>query len=590
LRGDLAFCTVAHVSERTRRRPVERSMALSSEAAEGAALAARENAPRVVAGRYELLEPLGEGGFAITHRARDARTGEDVVVKEVLYRKIEDPKTLELLEREARVLAHLRHPRIPRFVEFLSEREDGETRLYLVQGYVPGRSLAQWARDGKHFTEREVVRMALEAARILAHLHQLQPPIVHRDVKPGNLVLDESGSVWLVDFGAVRDRILDELRTEGDAATIVGTYGYMPFEQFQGRALPASDVYALGMTLVFLLSHKEPHEIETAGDRTLFGPHVRVSRGLRRVLERMVAVQPEGRYPSAVELVADLEALLAGERTAADAPRRPFAAAAGLALALAVGALAAVVAWPTAPPPAPIAPAKVTALAPRAAAPHVQVLGHTVRGRLAWDGQPLEALTDRPPNFWLRREKLGEVQGGTIRYDRGRFEVSALPQGSIGMQTTVDLNPANPRGYPGDLYAFTVFEAGARSPDVTVDLWKIIRLRTPQDTDGEMPGWGLDCSKMFVAQSPVDFEWDAPAEGLLYRYSLQRVECPYANARAVTDGTTTDLRVSLPLAPNGPNDFYLLNLSGSRGPGKTVGSLITHGRGGMGWDYRFRVR
>ena len=109
---------------------------------------------RVVAGRYELLEPLGQGAFAVTHRARDRETGGDVVVKEVLYRKIEDPKVLELLEREARVLAHLSHPRIPRFVEFFSERLEDETRLYLVQGYVSGRSLAQWERDGKHFTER----------------------------------------------------------------------------------------------------------------------------------------------------------------------------------------------------------------------------------------------------------------------------------------------------------------------------------------------------------------------------------------------------------------------------------------------------
>jgi hypothetical protein len=224
------------------------------------------------------------------------------------------------------------------------------------------------------------------------------------------------------------------------------------------------------------------------------------------------------------------------------------------------------------------------------AAPPLEVLGHTVRGRLSWDGQPLETLTEGRPNFWLRREKLGEVQGGTIRYDRGRVEVGALPRGSIGMQTTVDLNPANPRAYPGDLYAFTVFEAGGASPEVPVELWKIIRLRSPQDNDGAMPGWGLDCSKMFVAQSPVEVAWEAPADGLDYHYSVQRVECPYANARPVVHGTTTDLAVSLPLPPNGPNDFYLLNLAGKRGAGRTVASLITHGKGGMGWDYRFRVQ
>jgi hypothetical protein len=551
---------------------------------------------RVVGGRYELREPLGRGGFAVTHRARDRRTGEEVVVKEVLYRKIEDPKVLELLDREARVLAHLSHPRIPRFVEFFSERDGRETRLFLVQGYVPGRSLAQWVRDGRHFTEPEVVRIGLEVARILAHLHQLQPPIIHRDVKPGNVVVDDSGEAWLVDFGAVRDRILHEIRTEGDGATIVGTYGYMPFEQFQGRALPASDVYALGMTLVFLLSHKEPHEIEAVGG-ALFGPHVRVSRRLRRVIRGMVARQPEDRYPSAVELCASLEALLPeGMRTR---PRLPAPAAAAAGAALALLGLAAVLGWPARPPspasPAQTVPAPVRGPAPppeasRGAAPHVQVLGHTVRGRLSWDGQPLEALTSQPPNFWLRREEHGEVQGGTISYQRGGFVVSALPRGSIGMQTTVDLNPANPRGYPGDLYAFTVFESGVGRPPVDVELWKIIRLRSPQDNNEPMPGWGLDCSKMFVTTSPVDVAWDAPADGLTYHYRIQRVECPYQNPRPVLEAATTGLSVSLPLPPNGPGDFYLLTLSGRRGVGQTVGSLITHGRGGMGWDYRFRVR
>jgi hypothetical protein len=577
------------MTEQSRRPPLDRSPApvvRSSTPPEAAA----EPAQRVGFGRYELLDPLGQGGFAVTHRALDRRTGEECVVKEVLYRKIEDPKVLELLEREARVLAHLSHPRIPRFVEFFSERVAGETRLYLVQGYVPGRSLAKWARDGRHFTEREVVRIALAVAGILAHLHQLQPPIVHRDVKPGNVILDDTGDAWLVDFGAVRDRILHEIRTEGDGATIVGTYGYMPFEQFQGRALPASDVYALGMTVVFLLSHKEPHEIEAVSGRLQLDPHIRASRGLRRVIRRMIALQPEDRHPSAVELCADLEALLAQPARTSPAVRPRPLAAAGVAAVL-LGLLG-LVAWPLARPKAPPerASAPVSAAPTRRTTPHVQVLGHSVRGRLTWDGQPLETLTDRPPNFWLRREKVGEVQGGAITYDRGTVVVSALPAGSIGMQTTVDLNPSNPRGYPGDLYSWTIFEAGYGEPPLDIKLWKIIHLRSPQDNDGPMEGWGEDCPDMFATSSPVPVEWDAPAKGLTYDYSVERIGCPYVRQHRVLDGTTTDLRVSLALPPNGANDFYLLNLSGRRGVGQVVGSLITHGRGGMGWDYRFRVR
>ena len=555
--------------------------------------------PRVLADRYELLETLAHGGFAVTHRARDRTTGEDCVVKEVLYRKIEDPKTLELLEREARVLAHLRHPRIPRFVEFFSEQVEGETRLFLVQGYVPGRSLAQRAREGKHFSEREVIGIALQVARILSHLHELRPPIIHRDVKPGNVVLDPAGEAWLVDFGAVRDRILHEIRTEADSPTIVGTYGYMPFEQFQGRALPASDVYALGMTLVFLLTHKEPYEIEAVSGRLELQPHLHASRGLMRVVHRMLEPRPEDRYPSATELCADLEALLA--------PPARWLASAGrhlAALGIAAAALAGVVGFGlmrlSSPPVAPVAAGHLSApvpVAPRPPAvgparrppPQVETLGYSVAGRLTFDGQPLETITDKPARFWLRHEGRGEAQPGTVSYQGGRFLVSALPQGRIGAQVTVDLNPSNPAIYPGDLYRWTILEVGAKREPLEIDLWKIIRLRSPQDNGAPLPGWGEDCPNMFLTDS-ARFEWEAPAEGIIYDYSLERVECPYVSHQEVLSGTTSATEVTLPLSPNAANDFYLFRLHAKRGD-RTIALITTHGmKGGLGWDYRFRVR
>jgi hypothetical protein len=576
------------MKEQSRPRPSEQVPTPSGQAGDAE--------PRVVGWRYDLFETLGRGAFAVTYRGRDRQTGQECVVKEVLYRKIEDPKVLELLEREARVLAHLRHSRIPRFIEFFSERVEGETRLYLVQGYVDGRSLAQLAQDGRHFTEPEVVRITLEVARILAYLHQLHPPIVHRDVKPGNVVLDSGGQAWLVDFGAVRDRILHEIRTEGEEATVVGTYGYMPFEQFQGRALPATDVYALGMTVVFLLSHKQPHEIEAVSGRLELDAHVRASRPLRRVIRRMIQTRPEDRYPSAVELCADLEALLKTPSPNPLVARRQRVVRVGLAATvLGLAAWGLVRSLPSMRPAAipAVVPAGVpvpASLAPaRPPAAHVQMLGLAVRGRLTHDGQPLETITDAAPNFWLRREGKGEVQTGTIRYERGSFVVSALPQGSIGMQTTVDLNPANPSSYPGDLYQWTVFDTIPPGPPLTIDLYKVIHLKAPQDNGVPMPGWGKKCPDMFTTSTPVQVEWEAPAAGLTYRYDLERIECPYKHQERVLDGTTTDLQAVLDLRPSGANDFYLLRLVAMRGD-RTVASLITHGRGGMGWDYRFRVR
>jgi serine/threonine protein kinase len=550
--------------------------------------------PRVLAGRYELHEVLAHGGFAVTHRARDRRTGHECVVKEVLYRKIEDPKVLELLEREAKVLAHLSHPRIPRFVEFFSDRADGETRLFLVQDYVPGGSLAQLAQAGRHFTEEEVVRIGLQVARILAYLHELRPPIIHRDVKPGNVVLDTAGEAWLVDFGAVRDRILHEIRTEGEGATIVGTYGYMPYEQFQGRALPASDVYALGMTLVFLLSHKEPHEIEEASGRLDIASHVRASPRLMRVVQRMTLPQPEERYADGAELCAAFESLSAEPAAPPPPPaRRPSRAAYfGLAAALAIGVAGiGVVRW-AAPPAVQPAPKEVTrpSSTPPRLPGNVQVLGLSVSGRLTFDGRPLESITDRTPNFWLRREGRGEVQPGIVSYRGGRFTVSALPAGRIGAQVTVDLEDDNPTGYPGDLYRWITFDVGARPREsLEIDLWKIIRLRAPQDSGAPLPGWGLDCAQMFVADEPR-FDWDPVGEGLTYEYSVMRVVCPYASQATVASGETSDTEITLDLPPSAPGEFYLFNLYARRGP-QRMGLITTHGlRGGLGWDYRFRLR
>ena len=551
--------------------------------------------PRVLAGRYELREVLAHGGFAVTHLARDRQTGRDCVIKEVLYRRIEDPKVLELLEREAKVLAHLSHARIPRFVEFFSERDDGETHLYLVQDYVPGASLAQLAKAGRHFDEADVVRIGLQVARILAYLHELRPPIIHRDVKPGNVVLDPDGEAWLVDFGAVRDRILHEIRTEGEGATIVGTYGYMPFEQFQGRALPASDVYALGMTLVFLLSHKEPHEIESASGRFELEGHVRASPGLMAVVRRMTEASPEDRHPTARELCADLEALGAGP----PAPRaRPSARAAylGLSAVLIAGVTGIGLMTRTPDPaavpraaPSPAATAKAPSGPPRLPG-NVQVLGFTVAGRLTFDGQPLDAITDKQASFWLRHEGRGEVQPGIVTYRKGEFTISALPPGRIGAQVTVDLDSKNAGVYPGDLYRWMTFEAGSgQRPPLEIDLWKVMRLRAPQDSGAPLPGWGEDCERMFVADAAW-FEWDAIGDGLTYEYNVMRVECPYVRQSTVTSGVTSATELRLDLPPSAPNEFYLFNLHAKRGE-RTIGLITTHGeRGGLGWDYRFRLR
>ena len=292
--------------------------------------------------RYELLSVLGESEYAVTHLARDHQTGQDCVVKSLRFRRVEEWKTIELFEREERVLRNLGHPRIPRFLEAFATEDDEGKVMHLVQAFVPGRDLGRRVRDGERFSEERIRAIARDLAEILAYLHGLMPPVIHRDLKPSNVVVDEEGRAHLIDFGAARDRLLRERELVGGGPTIVGTYGYMPYEQFAGEAVPASDLYSLGATLIFCLAHREPADMERQEMRLHFAPYVRVSPALQEILSRLVEPKWEDRFSSAAEL---LEALATPER-----PRPPrrnrdrnwewaLAIGGGLALAAAGGSL-----------------------------------------------------------------------------------------------------------------------------------------------------------------------------------------------------------------------------------------------------------
>ena len=204
---------------------------------------------------------------------------------------------------------------------------------------------------GRRFDERAVIGIGLELAQVLEYLHGLSPPIIHRDVKPSNVVLRDDGKVFLVDFGAVKDRID---RSALDEATVVGTFGYMPLEQFEGRAVPASDLYSLGVTLVFLLSQRPPAEIPRRAMRLDFRACVRVSSGLAAVLDRLLQPDPEARYASAAALGRELQGLLDGPRPPAPVTqsRRRILGAAVLAAA-AIGILGVRARRPASEGPAP---------------------------------------------------------------------------------------------------------------------------------------------------------------------------------------------------------------------------------------------
>jgi WD40 repeat protein len=276
---------------------------------------------QVLKQRYELLHELGRGAFAVTHLARDRVTGQHCVAKLLSFTRERSPRALELFEREARVLANLRHPRVPRFVEFFTEETADDVVAVLVQEHLEGADLARRVRDRGPCSEAEAIAIGRQVAAILEHLHGFRPPILHRDVKPSNVLLAPDGSAWLIDFGAVRDTLLHDPLLVPGGPTVVGTFGYMAPEQFQGEAAPASDVYGLAATLTYALSGLEPWELDKQEMRPVLRPRIPASEPLLRVLERALDPDPRRRYASArafregLETVADRPAALAG-RTA----------------------------------------------------------------------------------------------------------------------------------------------------------------------------------------------------------------------------------------------------------------------------------
>ncbi|MGL4499087.1 MAG: protein kinase domain-containing protein, partial [Chroococcales cyanobacterium] len=153
-------------------------------------------------------------------------------------------------------------------------------------------------------TELEVRDLAKQLLEILMYLHQLTPPVVHRDIKPQNIIRQSDGKVFLVDFGAVQDTYR---HTIASGSTIVGTYGYMAPEQFRGQAKPATDLYGLGATLLFLLTHKDPADFPEKRIKIDFRPYVTITPELADWLEKMLEPVIEDRFTSATEALAELQ-------------------------------------------------------------------------------------------------------------------------------------------------------------------------------------------------------------------------------------------------------------------------------------------
>lgn len=257
----------------------------------------------IIAQRYRLLDILGQGAIGITYAAEDLQTGEQVALKAVSLRRMDDFKVLELFEREVRILAQLNHPSIPCYLDHFQVYKRRDRFFYLAQQLAEGKSLSALVEKGWRPDEKEVKHIAIQILEILIYLQQLTPPVIHRDIKPQNIIRHHDGKVFLVDFGAVQD-VYHNTLTGG--CTVVGTYGYMAPEQFRGQAVLATDLYALGATLIYLLTQTAPADLPHRKLKIDFRPLVQVSKQFADCLERTIEPVPEDRFVSAEEALAVL--------------------------------------------------------------------------------------------------------------------------------------------------------------------------------------------------------------------------------------------------------------------------------------------
>lgn len=177
-----------------------------------------------------------------------------------------------------------------------------------MQSYIPAKSLEEWLKSGRRFSEEEVKQLAKALLEILCYLHEQQPQVVHRDIKPSNILLgDRSGNsvgqVYLVDFGSVQTLAANR----GSTITVVGTYGYMPPEQFGGRTVPASDLYSLGATLIYLVTGRHPAELSQDNLQIQFESAANLSSELSDWLKWMTEPSLNRRLKSAGEALKALE-------------------------------------------------------------------------------------------------------------------------------------------------------------------------------------------------------------------------------------------------------------------------------------------
>ncbi|MEG4841044.1 serine/threonine-protein kinase [Microcoleus sp. B9-D4] len=288
------------------------------------------SAGTLIKNRYLIDRILGQGGFGRTYLALDQQQKHNCVLKEFApsnTKPEELRKARELFEREAKILSDLKHRHIPEFLEWFEDNG----RLFIVQEFVNGKTYWNLLLQGQIFSEKEIIQWLRDLLDVLIYIHG--KGIIHRDISPDNIMLPNGKQQpVLIDFGVVK-YAKTQLRTTGNShqPTQVGKGAYAPSEQLRGgECYPNSDLYALAVTAIVLLTGKEPNALMNYDSEWEWRSHVNVNDQLAAVLDKMLKEKPSDRYQSAREVLNALDNSQTQRKTIMSSSKTEVSAAPGL--------------------------------------------------------------------------------------------------------------------------------------------------------------------------------------------------------------------------------------------------------------------
>ncbi|MGA1869467.1 MAG: serine/threonine protein kinase [bacterium] len=575
--------------------------------------------------RYKIKKELGKGASTINYLALDLTTGQEGVIKCLsLPMQINDSEPIiRRLSHQANILSHLHHPNIPEYIDFFTESDDANIYVCLVQKYIEGKSLRQLIEEGKHFTEQEIIQLMREFTHILEYIHSFSPPIIHRNIKPRNILIGRNNTVYLTELGLTRYKVLDHLSMPSSVMT--ESLGYVPPEVLKGKASPASDIYGLGASMIYALSHKDPIHMGTMKSRINFRAHVNISDAFAKILARTVGKNVNDRYQSARKLRRRLDTLKEPLSVKLGLPHiwklmpkgRP-----AIILTLFIAYLLFVLLLPFImkrkdKPPSHSDRSAALRSFKEASDNRADSDGETDMGkqihrvneieavaseifynrpmckvRLLYNKMPFQSVSPEKPNFFIFHQEMRTTFSPQTQLNDDFYELWGIPRGKIQLSVEVNANTDNPNRFPGDfLYWGKSFDLIEQEHTIDVNLYQVIHLIAPQDNNNRMHYTGSsDCSQPAVYKSPVTFSWESLGEGVIYDYALGTVDClkHLYHQGSVARGQTEDTSVTLSLAPNKRHEKYSFHLRAFKND-QLIGRLFVHDEGGSDWNYGFVI-